>query len=229
MPTPQKPPRLVLFSGLGVGPDMMAPQRRLPGVCVDVPPWVDLRDGEPLPDFARRMAACIDPTPPLVLGGMSLGAMVALEAAHVLRPAGVLMISGAFTGDALGWSVWPLQWAAPMFPVWSVDLMLRMAPLAFWQFHPLPPPARGHLTRVIRRGSPAMFRWGARAVVDWSLTAAPPCPVRSIHGSVDQIIPIDTVHPTEVVRGGGHLVHLTHAAQVNRFLVRWTRGLSAEC
>ncbi len=43
-------------------------------------------------------------------------------------------------------------------------------------------------------------------------------PVYHIHGNRDHVLPIGRVQPTETVEGGGHLLPITHASQVNAFL-----------
>src|SRR5207248_9237015 len=89
-------PRLVLFSGLGVDETLFAPQRSLPA-RIEVVPWVSVDGSGSLSDYARRLAATIAPAAdgPLYLGGVSFGAMLALEAASVLRPRprGVFLIA----------------------------------------------------------------------------------------------------------------------------------------
>src|SRR5437868_4028220 len=96
------PPRLVLFSGLAMGPELFTPQRTLPA-RVEVVPWQPVKVGEPMAAYARRLASTIDPSGPIYLGGMSFGAMLALEAAAVIhpRPRGVFIIAGARSGRAL--------------------------------------------------------------------------------------------------------------------------------
>jgi pimeloyl-ACP methyl ester carboxylesterase len=68
------------------------------------------------------------------------------------------------------------------------------------------------------------WREGVRSVRGWSLSAQVPCPVRAIHGEVDRVIPLDSVPRVDaVVRGGSHLVNLTHPREVNAFLATETR------
>lgn len=43
-------------------------------------------------------------------------------------------------------------------------------------------------------------------------------PVARIHGDRDRILPHRLTRPDVLVRGGGHLISLTHADVVNEFL-----------
>src|SRR4051812_28886981 len=106
--TPRHTPRLVLFSGLGVDGGLFAPQRSLP-VHLVTPDWIDpLGRAETVEQYARRMADRVAPElsrlgpGPLYLGGLSFGAAVALEAARVLRPAGIFLMSFGYSGQVMG-------------------------------------------------------------------------------------------------------------------------------
>src|SRR5205807_907128 len=57
--------------------------------------WLPFLPRESLQDYARRVAASLDPTPPFILAGLSFGGMLALEVATHLRPQAVIAISAA--------------------------------------------------------------------------------------------------------------------------------------
>ncbi len=77
------------------------------------------------------------------------------------------------------------------------------------------------LIRAMSASVPVPFLRGAgRLILKWAGRPALPCPSHHIHGEKDVIIPLKGVRPDEVVAGGGHLINLTHADQVNRFIER---------
>src|SRR5688572_671154 len=88
---------LVLFAGLGADARMFEGQREaFPDLYV--PPWIDPRGRETLPEYAQRIAERTaaevgDAEGQLFVGGVSLGGMVALEAARHLRPRAVFLIA----------------------------------------------------------------------------------------------------------------------------------------
>jgi pimeloyl-ACP methyl ester carboxylesterase len=57
---------------------------------------------------------------------------------------------------------------------------------------------------------------------DWTAPPDVGCPIHHIHGSDDRMIPLPRLHPPPdvVIPGGGHVIHLTHADQVNAFISR---------
>jgi hypothetical protein len=58
-------------------------------------------------------------------------------------------------------------------------------------------------------------QWGLSAIVRWAPASAPVTRLRHIHGTSDRLLPIGGVQPTEIVRGGGHFINVTHADEVN--------------
>ncbi|HOQ88273.1 MAG TPA: homocysteine S-methyltransferase family protein, partial [Phycisphaerae bacterium] len=76
-----------------------------------------------------------------------------------------------------------------------------------------------HIERGMADQSPQLRRI-ARMLLQWDADGNWPVPVYHIHGDADRIIPFNRVQPDEVVRGGGHLINMTHADQVNRFIER---------
>jgi pimeloyl-ACP methyl ester carboxylesterase len=219
MPKTGQTPRLVLFPGLGMGAELYAPQRSLPA-RVEVVPWLRAQCDEPMGEYARRLAATVDPTGPLYLGGMSFGAMLALEAASILRPRGVFLIAGARTGRALSPLVRMTCRLTCRMPESVYAATLLTAPLLVRM---VGRPRRGQrrfLLELARRSLPWLSQWGCRAMVNWS---APPdigCPIHHIHGDDDLMIPLKNLHPPPdvIIRGGGHVIHVTHADVVNAFI-----------
>jgi len=67
---------------------------------------------------------------------------------------------------------------------------------------------------------PAFVRWGIAAITAWPGPGELSMPVYHIHGDADELIPIGGVQPDEVVPGGGHLLNVTHAAEVSAFLAQ---------
>ncbi|MDB5291507.1 MAG: hypothetical protein JWL69_2748 [Phycisphaerales bacterium] len=211
--------RLVLFPGIGVDGRLYEPQRKLP-VKIEVPHWLEPESGsETLAHYAERMAATVRGGGRLYIGGCSMGAMLALEAARHLDAAGVLLIGGCRSNLDLS----PLfrsvcAATASMPPPWIQPVIRLSAPAGFLLFEDL---SAGHtklMTTMMLEHSPGQLRWAAEAILGWELEADPPAPIYAIHGEIDEVIPLANVSPDEVIPGGRHLIHLTHAKEVNHFL-----------
>lgn len=214
---------LVLLPGLGADPRLFGPQEQaVPGLFSLA--WPESRPNDTLPSYAARIAARLPRAESLVLGGSSFGGMVALEIAARIRPRAVILLGSCTSPRAIA------PWIRGATP-W-----LRTAPTAC--FRPrrwglsLAGPIFGDAGRdhqalawsMVRGIDPAFLKWGIGAILTWRPTPVQ-VPVRQIHGSRDHLIPLRNVRPDRVIPGAGHLLTLTHAEEVNAFLLEQLRGL----
>lgn len=179
--------------------------------------WIAPLSRESLPDYARRLAATIDPGTPCLVGGCSFGGMVAVEMCRHLDARACLLISSIRGPHEL-----PCHFRALRHWALLATQPLRMVPLASRTALPI---ARHVLPRRLvpaveqLASHPGSFlQWASWAILTWQPSAPPSVPVLAIHGTHDRILPFRNVHADECVEGGGHLLPLTHPEEVNRFL-----------
>ena len=230
-PEPQKQtarplPRLVLFSGLGIDGGVFVRQRSLP-VRLETPTYPDPLSEETLATYARRLAQQIAPAAPgedLYLGGLSFGGCAALEAARVLRPRGVFMISAGTSGKAISSHVAPLLNGARLMTPWQMKQALRLTPLMLRMVGRADRAERQIMLSLVPRVNPRLCIWGGPAILRWTFAGGRAAlesagvRVHHVHGQIDYIVPLDNVRPDRVVRGAGHAVNVTHAEEVNRYI-----------
>jgi pimeloyl-ACP methyl ester carboxylesterase len=217
-------PTLLLFPGLGVDARVYEPQRVLP-MNLEVAEWIEpeSRD-EPLSHYADRMAEQIGPRPDVYVGGISLGAMVAMEAAARIEAKGVVLIGGCTSHHQISPLFRTILRAGAVLPLSATRLSLRLAPLALKLFEKLDRAQRSLMTRMLRENSTHQIRWSCRAILQWECRAArSTMPLYSIHGEIDEVIPLAGVQAQHIVHGGRHLISLTHAEEVNRFILKSVR------
>jgi pimeloyl-ACP methyl ester carboxylesterase len=206
---------LILLSGLATDASVFAPQR-LAFPQLIVPPWIKPLSNEPLSAYAERFAAECCPTGGCVLGGASFGGMLALEMARFVKPRALLLIGSVrsplelprrvrmwrrFSPAVSFLPIPPLQWSAG-----SAAIARRWLP---------------HLAGVARQFSQAdeeVFRWSLQQLLAWNTVPQVDCPIFQIHGDCDRVLPIACTQPDAIIRGGGHVISLTHAREVNAFI-----------
>lgn len=73
------------------------------------------------------------------------------------------------------------------------------------------------IRQVIRESDPAFIRWALGAILQWKNEEVPD-PLWHIHGSSDEILPIKNAKPTHVIKKGTHLMVMSRADELNRFI-----------
>ncbi len=219
----QTPP-LILFSGLAADKNVFLPQKAaFPDLIV--PAWPRPQRGETLREYCARMAeqlrtdaAAIRDTPPII-GGASFGGIVALHMAELLRSQAVVLIGSVRSPTELSRLA---KLSRPLCPLVSL-LPVRLLQALSWPLTTRFARRRAsHLSGLARqfwRADPCVLRWSLQRILDWSAEPVVDCPVLQIHGNRDWVLPISNTQPDVVVQGGGHVISLTHANEVNDFIL----------
>jgi pimeloyl-ACP methyl ester carboxylesterase len=226
---PQHPPQLVLISGLGADERLLASQRAVfPDLTV--PAWLPPRKSDGLPEYAARLAETLPRVRPLIIGGISLGGMIACELArglsqfsrrengtvHLVKA--VVLIASTPTRSGIrpffrtAGKLWPI------IPPSAFRLAKFLAP-AIWRIISSAPPLQQRMLLEMFRGQDNRFmHWAVSAILRWRPEPLGQIPLYHIHGARDRVIPVHTLSPTHIIPDGGHLINVTHARQVNAFL-----------
>jgi len=227
MPVPYRgpSPRLLLFAGIGFPPQFFDPQRAA-FPQLEVARWIAPASDEFLPDYARRLAATIALPPgdprPLYLGGVSFGGAVALEVSRHLPAAGVFLIAAARSFRGIPAYLRAIEHASRGVNDGLCQVLLSTAPFMLPQIESLSPEEERFFLPIFRSTPVSFIRWALRALMNWTFpTGAVRCPVHHIHGDQDLLVPLNNLprgEVDEIARNGRHLINITHADLVNRFI-----------
>ena len=202
--------KFVLLPGLGVDARLFDPQRELP-VAFTVPSWPAPTSTESLEAYADRVAADVGPCD--AIGGVSFGGMVAQTMAARVGAKVVIGIATARNGRNIPGSIRFATALAGLARGHDLDVL-----------GVIPDRHRAHVMELIQAARLDVVREGSRMVTTWK-GATPPCPVRLIHGDRDVLIRSSVVKPDRVIKGGGHLINLTHPRAVNQFILESLKGV----
>ncbi len=177
--------------------------------------WIPPRRGESLKDYAFRLGRSIDTTAHFIIIGLSMGGMLAVEMAKQYHPRQTILISSIPCSGEL----------PPYFRVASRLGLHRLIPISLIKqaaifkrlFTSESPEDKQYLRKVIRESNPGFIRWAMEAVLQWQNNETIGNYIH-IHGSRDEILPLRYTHPTHVIRGGGHLMVLSHSNAINAIL-----------
>lgn len=216
MTTNDSPP-LILFSGLAADAAVFTAQKAaFPNLLV--PHWPIPSASDTLDSYSQRLAGDLRKLGRVVIGGASFGGIIALHVARYLDPLAVLLIGSIESPMQLPRHV---RWARPL------RSLLRFVPLRLLQLCCAPLTSRcgcrwfpylSSLAGQFRRSDPVVFKWSLSRLLDWTTAPKVTCPVFHIHGDRDRILPLRYTTSNTIVKGGGHVISLSHPAEVNDFI-----------
>jgi len=209
---------LILLSGMGADERVFRLQReQFPDLIL--PGWSAPQPGDDLPGYARRMAQRVDPGEPCFVGGLSLGGMIAVEMARHLDCRGCFLIASVRSPHELPWRARVMKPAALLLPPGSGGVPPLAARAALFLGGRFLSPVSRNLLQQLADADARFLRWASMALLRWKphndgLTV----PIRQIHGDRDRVLPHTLTTPDRLVPGGGHVLPMTHAKEVNEFL-----------
>jgi pimeloyl-ACP methyl ester carboxylesterase len=231
----QQHPKLILLPGLGTDERLFEPQRKaFPDLWV--PPWILPKDNEGLADYAARMADIIvgglsqfsrrekETVPlgpsvePFVLGGMSMGGMIAYEIARHVKPRALILIASCHTLKGVNGFLRAAGHLWPVVPVGAFKVAKFVSLPVLRTFGALTPDQRKLCGKMFSEMDSRFMHWAIKAVLDWNPAPLEETPIFHIHGARDQIIPAKYVSADKIIPDGGHMINLSHADAVNAYI-----------
>jgi pimeloyl-ACP methyl ester carboxylesterase len=203
---------LILFSGIAADESLTMPQKlTFPNLVV--PAWPQPMERESVSGYCQRLADDLRPFGAIAVGGISFGGIIGLEVARFLKPECVILIGSLRGADELPWRIRALRPFLPLLPWIPISWMQWLAAAVPLWSAPL-----ASIVKQFRHADPLTLRWSIRQILKWKVGPKLECPIYQIHGDRDFVFPISLTHPTETIRGGGHLISLTRSKQVNEFV-----------
>jgi pimeloyl-ACP methyl ester carboxylesterase len=209
---------IVFLPSLGADHRLLAPQVVHFDPLLRVVDWIEPRDHESLPSYAKRLASERSWPERFILGGVSFGGMVAYEIAQHVDPVAVVLVASCRDSRALALDLRTAALLSVLLPDFLMRSSQLVAPLLAHRFGAQLPWQSELLITMLRNADPRFVKWASRAVLQWHPRRAPRAPVYQIHGIDDHVIPASEVDTNLEIPGAGHLVNLTHPEAVNQFL-----------
>lgn len=214
--------RLVLLSGMG-GDRRLTGPIQVPGVEVVTPDHLQPEESEDMVRYAARVAEAHGVSPSDVIGGTSFGGMLAAEIARQRPVAGLILLGTCVRPARFPGGYRLLEKFGALIP--DALLGLRSRPfLVRRRFAPVTEEAVAILVAMAQASPASQVRGFARLMMGWGGIDAFNCPVLSIHGDGDRILPPACAEQGLVLKNAGHSFTLTHAAEtiaaIREFLLK---------
>lgn len=185
--------------------------------------WIKPEMDESLKSYAVRLANGIDTTKPFLLVGLSFGGMLANEMAKLYHPVLVVLISSVPSSRQL----------PPYFTLLGKLRFHKFIPISFFKSMSLlkrlvtteTKAEKQILRQMIRSADNNFIRWSLDAIVKWKNEEKPENYIH-IHGSRDLLLPVRYTGYTHLVRGGGHLMVVTHGKEISAIILEESKRIN---
>lgn len=208
---------LILFSGLAADADVFVPQK-LAFPQLIVPKWPKPEPEDSFDSYCDRIADELKVHESPILGGASFGGFIALHVAQRLDSAAVILIGSVRSPEELPRLIRSCRILKPLIPMVPIRFAQLLCIPFKWKLARRVLPRLSGLARQFHRSDPTVLKWSLARVLDWKATPKVACPIFQIHGDRDYVLPIRNTRPDKLVAGGGHVISLSHASEVNAFI-----------
>jgi len=175
--------------------------------------WITPSQDETITGYARRLLPQITNDRPILIG-VSFGGIMAVELAKLMDTEKVLIISSIKTRFDAPWR-FKLSGMIRLNNVIPTTVFKMVNPFTYWLFGVATAQERKLLASIIEDTDVAFLRWAIGVILQWSNEEVLPNVVH-VHGTRDRIFPIHTAN--FVVEGGGHLMIVSKAAEVDQII-----------
>lgn len=206
-----------MIPGMGADGRLFGPQAA-GGLRFDICELARPERNQSLPDYARTCCTRMALDGPCVLVGVSFGGMLAFEMARYCPASAVVLVASCCRRSAVPSRYRYLELVSRLVPSGLIRRRAEVSGRLLARIERTTPEVGEVVVAMARDVDVIQLRRIARMIMRWRPKLSLACPIHQIHGSVDRIIPLAGVRPDEVVQGGGHLINLTHADQVNHFI-----------
>jgi hypothetical protein len=213
-------PSPILLLG-GMTPDARIFDQLLPRLAnASVVPWIEPKNGESLEHYGMRLAKTLTISEPVVLCAVSFGGVVAIEVARWIDTKGCVLISSIRHPRELPPWLRMWRWLGGRTGEMLLNGVGTVAKLS-----PRLVRSRGMARLSKLAGQKGRWhRWATSAVWGWNPDELPNnASVFQIHGDRDATFPIQYLKPDAVIRGGDHVMALTHAARLAELITEISR------
>ena len=206
--------RILLLTGMT--PDRRLFERLLPllptAVVVD---WIQPTPRESIVSYAQRLSKSIPRDDSTVVCGVSFGGIIGRELANFMNAKACVLVSSVRSPCEL--PPW-FRMFRILAPRTTEAAMKATGALATYWPRRLKTPSTWRLMKLAGT-SGEWHRWATAAVLDWKpSTEAERIPLFQIHGDRDSTFPIQYTEADTVIRGGGHILPLTHSEEIAEIL-----------
>lgn len=209
--------KIYCFSGLGADKRAFQFLNLHPHELIHVD-WIAPKDKESLSSYALRMMDVIDQQEVFALMGLSFGGMIVQELAKVINPQKVIVISSIAIEKEKPFRM-RITKALKLYDYVPDKYFIEPSKIALKMFGAKTQSEKELLHEILKDGDPKFVRWAIGAIGNWSNDVR--VKAFRIHGDSDPLFPLRCVKPNYVVKGGSHLMVVSHSKEIQEQIVNY--------
>ncbi len=171
--------------------------------------------------YALRMAKDMDLQDGDIIGGVSLGGMLALEIAKYYSVRGVILIASSRHPRMVKKRFMLWSGLAPYFPDFLIRRIFLSIPLILKFQNMLTPEGQSLLTKIMSQFPPSLLKSLPPLIRKWK-GAEKPANYRHIHAAKDWMInaPLADTAEYQILPAHNHLITVSHPKEVRAFILK---------
>jgi hypothetical protein len=178
--------------------------------------WIKPLQNESIANYALRLSASINRDEAFGIIGLSFGGIMALELSKIVSLAQTIIISSISSKKQLppSFSIMKFLFLHKFIPERFLKIKNKFV---YWFMGARTIREKAVFNQILKDTEITFFRWAISSILHWKHTAKIPN-LYHIHGTSDNIFPIEYTSPDYKIEGGGHLMVYSNATEVSSIL-----------
>lgn len=177
--------------------------------------WISPEKNETISAYAARLSIQITDENPIIIG-LSLGGMMAVEIAKIIKTEKIILISSAKDKFEIP-KLYKFAAYLNLNKLIPRELYKRSNLFIFWLFGVKTKRDKNLLKEVLRDTDLDFVVWAINEILNWKNVKVPENLFR-IHGSNDHLLPLKVSKPDFEIKNGSHLMVLNKVEDVSEAL-----------
>lgn len=179
--------------------------------------WIEPLPNETISSYAKRLCLQIEETCPLLIG-LSFGGIMAVEISKIIDTEQIILLSSAKTKYEIPF-IYRLAGKLHLNRYVPISMLKTANIFSYWLFNVKSKEEKDLFKQILKDTDPIFLKWAIDKIVNWENTIIPQ-QLTHIHGTKDKILPMYFIKHKIVIQGGGHLMVLNKANEVNRAIAK---------
>ncbi|MFC1885280.1 alpha/beta fold hydrolase [Thermodesulfobacteriota bacterium] len=199
--------KAIILPGMGADSDMYADSSYENLQDVYFSDWPSYGGEKSISDLAERIIDENNIQENQIVGGSSLGGIVAAEIAKIVKVEKLILIGSTLITKSINPVLKNLSRLADIAPIDLIQIFAGKVSLSI----------ENRLLEMFSKSDSSFIRAMCKAVFEWEGNPESKCEMAHIHGAKDKVI-FPPKHNAKIIEDGWHLIAMTHSREVSEFI-----------